>query len=239
MTTNIFHQAFDPKQYDSQDVYWSTKQERPSSDTDFKLSFFSTYRKLWKNASILDIGCGTGWILKQIHNEGAALVHGIDPSENNILTAQKLHPEISFFTTDLNSFVSDTKYDYIISIMAFNHINDLAKAMNKCFSLMKLHGKLFLVVPDYDYTSRKRHDYDVEVEHQDDDTYAVRVKRNEGSIADIVRKKKVYISAAEQAGFALTEQIPMKPTKELIADRPSYKVFENVPITHLLVFDRS
>jgi len=74
MTQTLFDQASDPKQYDNNDISWARNHSTESPRELFYFSFLAKYRELWKNASILEIGSGTGWLLNKIQHE-AKTVH--------------------------------------------------------------------------------------------------------------------------------------------------------------------
>lgn len=67
-----------------------------------------------KNETILDIGCGTGDLTKQIA-ELSEKVIGIDNSSQMIQTAQRKYPEISFIQADAKDYQLDNKFDAIFS----------------------------------------------------------------------------------------------------------------------------
>ena len=77
-----------------------------------------------KNASILDVGCGNGWLLSKLN---AAKKTGVDFSPAMIECAQKICPEATFIEADIESRLalknikSYGPYDYIIlsDTMAF------------------------------------------------------------------------------------------------------------------------
>lgn len=63
---------------------------------------------------ILDIGCGTGELTKQI-SDLCKKVIGIDNSKEMIQSAQKKYPEITFVETDAKDYKLNEKFDAIFS----------------------------------------------------------------------------------------------------------------------------
>ena len=64
------------------------------------------------NFSFLDLGCGNGWVVRQIakHNLCNKAV-GIDGAEQMIKAAISRGGDEEYFTADINSFHSLNKYD--------------------------------------------------------------------------------------------------------------------------------
>lgn len=71
---------------------------------------------LKKGASILDVGCGTGYPISDYLSKNSFKVTGIDPSEKMLEKARALDPEnAQFIKSDFLSFKTDEKFDAIIA----------------------------------------------------------------------------------------------------------------------------
>lgn len=100
-------------------------------------------RSLEGNA--LDIGCGTGEFTQKLSTKVKA-VCGIDLSPVMIEEAIKRHSgrNIEYMVQDFDELNEEVKYDYIISIATFHHLN-LEIALPKVERLLKRNGKLIVL----------------------------------------------------------------------------------------------
>lgn len=93
---------------------------------------------------ILDIGCGTGRLLKKLQGLGANTV-GIDISKQMVEKARS--KSLLVFQTDINQFEWREPFDIILSVLTFNYIEDKATAFEKIWSLLK-SGGIFVISSD-------------------------------------------------------------------------------------------
>ncbi len=103
---------------------------------------------------VLDIGCGTGAITKDIaHIVGSTgYVVGIDNTASFISEGKSLFAGIQnleLVHADLLDFVSKEKFDLIISARTFQWISTIDKAIDKVKSLLKPQGQLSIL--DYNH----------------------------------------------------------------------------------------
>ncbi len=234
----IYQRATNPKQYDLNDINW-THETSDSPHRMFYYEYLQKYKDKWKNAKVLDIGSGLGWLLLKVSENGAQLVEGIEPSKNNYLTSKKQHPSLTVYNTDFENFETTKRYNIITGIMVFNHIADINKAFEKAYSLLEDRGELWIIIHEFYYAQTPRFGYEIEKEKINEDEYALKVDRKSWKIiADVVRKEEVYIKAAQKAGLKLIETTPITPTPELIKKIPQYAILKNTPTNRLLRFQK-
>ena len=106
------------------------------------------YAKYIKNSdkiSVLDIACGTWWILKYL--DFKEKIEGIDISEWMIKTAQNNFPDNTFSVNSFLSLPIEKKYNFIFSIFdSLNHVSnqwDIYKIFHDVFSMLKNWGIFF------------------------------------------------------------------------------------------------
>lgn len=97
---------------------------------------------------ILDIGCGTGQLIKEISEHYSAVRYlGIDVAKNMIDIARRSNngERIEFKNVSVDDFVCEEKFDIIICTHAFPYFPDKNAAMNKISSLCRKGGKVIIV----------------------------------------------------------------------------------------------
>lgn len=105
----------------------------------------------YQAGSVLDIGCGTGLFLD--HYPDARSYFGCDPSQVMLQRLHDKHPDAITYPLPFEqclAAISDTKYDYIISLYGSpSYVGPLGLAKIK--KILKPSGKLFLMFysPDY------------------------------------------------------------------------------------------
>lgn len=94
---------------------------------------------------ILEIGCGSGYLLSQLRNCGADCV-GIEPGENAAYGSEKYGLKIiqDFFKKEYFA----EKFDSIIFYCVLEHIYETEKFLNEVVELLQPDGKILLAVPN-------------------------------------------------------------------------------------------
>lgn len=102
--------------------------------------------RLQRDASVLDVCCGTGKFTATVRQLGFA-VAGIDASERMLSYARRNAPEADFTLADARSFSLHRKFDAAYSVFeSLNHVPDL-HGLQAAFSRVREHlkrGALFL-----------------------------------------------------------------------------------------------
>lgn len=91
---------------------------------------------------ILDLGCGTGHLTKQIQDKGA-IVKGTDLSPDMIQQAKEKYPDVDFAVEDAADFFADDKYDAVFSNAALHWVKDQNGMMRSVYNVLK-HGGRFV-----------------------------------------------------------------------------------------------
>ncbi len=113
--------------------------------------FLEKYVQPWEGASIFDIGCGTGEVLKFLP---PVKYVGLDPYEANIRSARKKFGNAGKFICDNfdNALKYDLKhFDIILAVGILHHLDDtFAKMLFKVAqATMKPEGRLYTLDPCY------------------------------------------------------------------------------------------
>lgn len=100
-------------------------------------------KKLPKNAKILEIGCGNGFVLKAIYDLGYKNVYGIEPSTDAF---NKSNPKIkkNIINSILKSGLFDKEvFDFIFFFQTFDHMPEPNKFLKELNKLLKKNGYIF------------------------------------------------------------------------------------------------
>lgn len=95
--------------------------------------------------NILDIGCGTGQLIKDINNEIEVINYlGIDVSENMIKEAQKANKKLKFKTIPIEKFNSKEKFDIVICTHAFPYFPDKESVIQKIHDITNNNATIII-----------------------------------------------------------------------------------------------
>ena len=98
---------------------------------------------------ILDIGCGTGQLIKEISNEYEHVNYlGIDVAENMIKEAKNNNLEnknIKFKTCPIEKFNTKDKFDIIICTHAFPYFPNKEEVLKKIYKLSNKNANIVIV----------------------------------------------------------------------------------------------
>lgn len=184
---------------------------------------------------VLDIGSGQGSFFRLWLDLGAREIVGIEPSKKNIEISEKHFPNISVFNGTLEQFQSIGKFDTVMAIMVFEHLEDIEGALRKIKDLLAPTGQIYLVSMALEYTLSPDYYYKMETENLKDGSVIATIHRPEGVLRDFLRPVHVFLDAAESAGFRNIEHIPLLPTDTLCNDAPRYAQYRKVPVRQLFI----
>ncbi|MDR2840888.1 MAG: class I SAM-dependent methyltransferase [Paludibacter sp.] len=108
-------------------------------------SFFQAFEglKISTSAAILDVGCGSGWLLEQMAAFGYKNLTGIEPfNENDII-----NDDLSIWKTDICNYKTDKKYDVIMFNHSFEHIAEQHETLSATYNLLTDNGYLIISIP--------------------------------------------------------------------------------------------
>ncbi len=115
----------------------------------------SSYQKLaaWMNSSenarVLDIGCGSGALLKRIPSKTKM---GVEPSENLLKHAEGFFGVIS---TAGNLPFQDGSFDLVFFKHSLHHVQDKSAAIQEAARVLKKGGRLIVIEPNADHPQRR------------------------------------------------------------------------------------
>jgi len=111
-------------------------------------------KKFFKDpGSILDIGCGNGWLLYKLKQKGWN-VKGVEPSS----VAAKIGNDagINIFNGILlDTKFNDAEFDVVHSNHSFEHIYNPNEVLDEIYRILKKGGRLFIGIPNYNGINSK------------------------------------------------------------------------------------
>ncbi len=112
--------------------------------------------------TILDLGCGQGWLTKELTNRGAFAI-GVDGSGALIERARSLFPELTFSVADLAAGLPDLdiKFNSIISHMVVMDIPEIKTLFNSVSQALLPGGEFFFTLPHPCFFQQKSHQDDI------------------------------------------------------------------------------
>ena len=100
-------------------------------------------KKKFKNSKVLEIGAGTLNHLKYEKNFSEYDI--VEPFKNLFIDSSEKHKINETFDSILK--IENKKYDRIISIMTFEHLENLPEVVRKCYELLKNDGIMQIAIP--------------------------------------------------------------------------------------------
>ena len=95
--------------------------------------------------SAVEIGCADGYALRYLQRQGFTSLVGIDPSLSRSSTEDGIVFLKAFADENLTL---ERKYELIIALACFEHIEDLHGVLRFCANNLRADGELFFIVPD-------------------------------------------------------------------------------------------
>lgn len=112
--------------------------------------------ELKDKAEILDVGCGTGKILKLISNKCDINGYGIDVEENMIKEAKEKCPNMNIQVSNSDKIPFENgKFDVLTCCMAYHHFDNQVEFAKEANRVMKEGAYLYVVDPKFPKIVRK------------------------------------------------------------------------------------
>lgn len=134
------------------DAWYDSPRGRWIGETEFAL-----LRKLLKpqvGASLLDVGCGTGWFTRRFAGMPGLEVTGLDPDPAALAYARSRSPELKWVEGDAQHLpFQDEAFDYVVSVTALCFVADISEAIGEiarvarkgwAIGLLNRHSLLYL-----------------------------------------------------------------------------------------------
>lgn len=107
--------------------------------------------RLPQEAKILDIGCGSGYVRKIFYDSGYKLDYtGLDiKKDDNFEKLSRYSARSRFICSRIEDFITEEKYDLILSVSALEHVENDQLAISKGFEFLKVGGVQVHIIPAF------------------------------------------------------------------------------------------
>lgn len=103
-----------------------------------------------KSDEIIEIGAGTGYILKLLKEKGFKSLYGSEVNETPLQYLRKLNIE-AILQFDLQESRFEDLFDGVLLLDVLEHIDNDELAINKIHSMLKPGGKMLVTVPSHQW----------------------------------------------------------------------------------------
>ena len=112
---------------------------------------FNYYQKKNQKYSLLDLGCGNGWVVRKFKEHSlCAMAHGIDGAPNMIKKAKKLDKGGTYFNENIESWDSNFQYDVVFSMETLYYFKNPANIIKKIYNnIINENGVLIIGIDHY------------------------------------------------------------------------------------------
>ena len=111
---------------------------------------------LFPGAAVLDVGCGTGTLLRKMADTCVINGSGIDISENMVAEARAKCPEMDIQVSRCESTPFETgAFDIMTACLAYHHFADKDGFAREAARILKPGGTLYIADPRFPFIIRK------------------------------------------------------------------------------------
>ena len=107
------------------------------------------------NDAVLDVGCGTGTVLRFISSNTPIRGYGLDVSTEMLDVARKKNPSFDFRRGDSKKLpYADSSMDVIMACMAYHHFANQKSFREEARRVLKSNGRLYICDPRFPWIVR-------------------------------------------------------------------------------------
>jgi trans-aconitate methyltransferase len=141
------------------DRYIELAETRATSSFHHLTEFFHERLRPLSGKSVLDVGCGHGWLAHSLAAQGAVAT-GVDGSESMITQARLRYPDLTFHTADLIGGLGPAGaiagYDAMVARFSLQCIAELDKLLRDAIIALRPGGLFLVSMPHPAFYMRER-----------------------------------------------------------------------------------
>lgn len=202
-----------------------------------------------KEFNVVDLGCGYGWFCRYAHENGAALVLGLDISRKMLNRASEMTSgsDIVYRREDLEQLILPTDiYDLVYSSLTLHYIENLCGLIKTVYQSLKSGGYFIFTVEHPIYTAAICPNWLLDHEGHKSwpvNNYQRQEQRVTHWLAEGVIKQHrtigTYLNLLIEHGFMIKRVEEWGPTPEQIAENPSLDEEKERPMLMLVSVQKS
>ena len=107
--------------------------------------------ELTKRYSVIDLGCGNGWVVRKFKKHPLCkTAHGLDGAKTMIQKAIKADPKGTYLNEDINTWLPQKRYDVVFSMETLYYFQNPGVIINKIHDdVLNESGMLIMGVDHY------------------------------------------------------------------------------------------
>ena len=185
-----------------------------------------------KKISILDVGSAGGAFLLSINNP-LIKCDGIEPNNWLVDKAKKKFPNLNIYSTTLEKFNKDEKYDLITYWDVFEHLTDINSEITHINKFLKSNSFLLLNIPDYGSFFRKFLGFkwpfflDVHLYYFEKKTISLFMKNNGFNLLKVIKHKQIL-----KLGYIMERVTNVFPMLRFLETIINFSKLNNVKIKY-------
>ncbi|SEO01703.1 bifunctional 2-polyprenyl-6-hydroxyphenol methylase/3-demethylubiquinol 3-O-methyltransferase UbiG [Paenibacillus sp. OV219] len=197
---------------------------------------WSTFRAMLpdlRGVRVLDLGCGFGWHCRYAREQQASSVLGIELSANMLERAKEMtnDQQIEYRQMAIEDIdLPGATFDVILSSLALHYVEDYDAICRSAYDMLVPGGSFVFSVEHPIFTALAAQDWHYgpqgEKLHWPVDNYHAEGAREASFLNDDVikyhRTVATYINGLLAAGFSLTKQSELRPTKEMLESNAAW-----------------
>src|SRR5436309_3535310 len=102
----------------------------------------------FRDKSVLDLGCGTGYAAQYVMSSGPKEIVGVDPSPASIRYAKEHYPAHTFVCMDASELDLHRKFDIVMAFEVIEHVRDPVRFLSTAVKHLSDSGVLALSTPN-------------------------------------------------------------------------------------------
>ena len=107
-----------------------------------QLDTITRWLRATSHATLLDVGCGSGWMTQALTAYGTAV--GTDLADETLDVASERYPNATFVSGDFMTVDVGADFDVIVTLEVLSHVQDQLAFVRRLHSLLRPGGRLML-----------------------------------------------------------------------------------------------
>ena len=113
-------------------------------------NIFAYYEKKSQQYSVIDLGCGNGWVVRKFSNhKNCNIALGVDGAPAMIDKAKNLDDRGNYINTNIEDWEFNGRFDIIFSMETFYYFKDHYKVLNNVNKTLNKNGIFIMGIDHY------------------------------------------------------------------------------------------